>query len=99
MFGLSGMIIIALALATAVTLVLLIALGRFTGMVRVVTRSFWCPYRESNVTAEFQEEAWDGRPVGVTRCTAFAPPTAVTCEKRCLRMRKFPWLRKTTSAA
>ena len=57
---------------------------------RLVARSFWCPFRERNVTAGFTEKAWDGAPVEVSYCTAFTPPTAVTCDKECLRLKKLP---------
>jgi hypothetical protein len=30
------------------------------------------------------EAAPDGRPIDVTACSAFMPPTAVTCDRRCL---------------
>lgn len=99
MFGLSGGVIIVLAAATALALFLLAAFGAFPGVIRTVTRAFWCPFLNRRVTAEFQEEAWDGKPVEVTRCTAFAPPTAITCEKRCLGLKRFPSLRKRTRAA
>lgn|SRR6266545_3954704 len=55
---------------------------------RVATRSFWCRFRERNVTGEFQEDPWSGRPVDITRCTAFEPSSAITCDKGCLRLRK-----------
>jgi len=55
---------------------------------RVVTRWFWCRFRRQNVNAEFQEDPWSGRPVSISRCTAFAPPSAITCDKDCLRLRR-----------
>ena len=55
---------------------------------RVVTRSFWCPFRRRDISAEFQEDAWDDRPLDVTHCTAFEPPSAITCDKACLRLPK-----------
>ena len=55
---------------------------------RVVTRWFWCRFRTQNVNAEFQEHPWSGRPVGISRCTAFTPPSAITCDKACLRLRR-----------
>lgn len=54
----------------------------------VVTRWFWCRFRRQNVNAEFQEDPWSGRPVGIERCTAFTPPAAITCGKDCLGLRK-----------
>ena len=53
---------------------------------RVVTRAFWCPFRGRDVSAEFGERAWDGRFVDVTRCSAFEPACAVTCDKACLAL-------------
>ena len=99
MFGLSGAIISVLALATAFVLLLLIAFGSLSGATRTVTRAFWCPFRAWIVTTEFREEAWDGRPLEVNRCTAFSPPAVVTCEKFCLHLRKFPSARKIAKAA
>ncbi len=99
MFGPSGIIIIVLALATALGLLLMVMFGALRGVTRTVSRSFWCPFLDRNVTAEFREEAWDGRPVEVSRCTAFTPPTTITCEKPCLRMGKFPFPRKETVIA
>jgi len=93
MSGLSGAIIIVLALGTAVALLLLAAFGSLPGVTRIVRRSFWCPFLARNVTAEFQEEAWDGKPVEVNRCSAFTPPTAITCEKLCLHLEKFSSVR------
>lgn len=90
MFGPSGFIIIGLALATALAFILILAFGSFTGMIRTVRRAFWCPVTGRNVTAEFQEEAWDGRRVEVNRCSAFTPSTAVTCQKLCLTLKKLP---------
>ena len=55
---------------------------------RAVTRSFWCPFRKLNVSADLQEDPWSGRPVEITGCTAFKPFSAITCDKACLRLRK-----------
>jgi len=55
---------------------------------RVVTRSLWCRFRTQNVKAEFQEDPWSGRPVDISRCTAFTPPSGITCDKDCLRLRR-----------
>jgi len=99
MFGLSGVIIIALAAGTALGLLLVAAFGSLRGVLRTARRSFWCPFQDRNVTAELQEEAWDGRPVEVNRCSAFTPPTLITCEKPCLRLGKLPPARRHPRAA
>jgi len=57
---------------------------------RPATRDFRCPFRERDVSVEFQETVWDGRLVEVTRCTYFTPPAAVDCHKGCLLLRRLP---------
>ena len=99
MLGPGGSIIIVLALMTALALLVIIAVGALPGAVRTVRRSFWCPFLDRNVTADFREQAWDGRRVEVDRCTAFSPATAIACEKLCLGLKKFPTTRRTTTAA
>jgi hypothetical protein len=54
----------------------------------LLVRSFWCPFRDRNVTVEFREDPWDGARVDVSRCTAFTPPDAIACEKACLRLKR-----------
>jgi hypothetical protein len=60
---------------------------------RLLARSFWCPFRDCNVTAEFREGPWDGARMDVSRCTAFTPPDAITCDKACLRLKTLPAMR------
>jgi hypothetical protein len=90
MFGLGGLVIIVIAMAVALGLFLLAAFGVFPGFLRIVTRSFWCPFRNRRVTAEFREDAWDGKRLEVTRCSAFDPPTAIDCERLCLGLKRLP---------
>ena len=72
-------------LATGAVLVFVLVRGRrwFTGT-RDVSDAFWCPVRAQDVRVEFQVDVWDGTLTDVKRCSAFSPPTAVACEKRCL---------------
>ena len=51
-----------------------------------VRQSFWCVFQRRRVDVDFQEAVWDGCPIDVTRCSAFDPPTAVTCDKACLKL-------------
>jgi hypothetical protein len=76
---------LVIVLAVGVVLVgLLIAGPRlFTG-IRHVTRAVRCPLRGRNLAVEFETTAWEGKPVDVSRCSAFTPPAAVDCEKLCL---------------
>jgi len=48
------------------------------------TSSFWCSSWGQAVTCEFRERTTDDRRVAVNWCTAFAPPEAIECSKRCL---------------
>lgn len=48
------------------------------------TSSFWCPSRGQAVTCEFRERTTDDRRVAVNWCTAFTPPEAIGCSKRCV---------------
>ena len=76
-----------LLVVAAVALVLVVALSkgpRFFRGTRSVVESFWCPFTTQDVHVDFEIDAWDGHPVDVNRCSAFTPPTAVTCDKRCM---------------
>jgi hypothetical protein len=99
MFGLAGFIIIGLAVAVAVGLILASAFGSMPGVTRAVRRTFWCPFRNRNATAEIQEKAWDGTPLDVTQCSLFTPPSAIACEKLCLTLRRFPPAKEKAEAA
>jgi hypothetical protein len=50
----------------------------------LVERSFWCATRAQHVTAQFLESHLHATPMAVTWCTAFAPPTAVRCDRTCV---------------
>jgi hypothetical protein len=77
MITIASLWIFALAL-----LVLFLALS-----VRRVHRKIWCPIRGTEMQLSLLEAAPDGRPIDVTACSAFTPPTAVTCDQRCLAAR------------
>ena len=92
-------VIIVLALGAAVVLLVVARFGSMPGVTRPIRRTFFCPWKERDATVEFQEEVWDGRLVEVSECSVFAPPTAVSCEKRCLFMGRFPETRGEDKAA
>ena len=48
-----------------------------------VRRTFWCARLEREVEVDFARPGWLGEPVSVLRCSAFEPPEAVTCARRC----------------
>ena len=58
--------------------------------VRKVHRKIWCPIRGTEQQLSLLETAPEGRPLDVTACSAFIPPTAVTCDRRCLGLRQLP---------
>lgn len=71
--------ITSLWMAALALLVLFLALS-----VRKVHRKTWCPIRGTEVQLSLLETAPEGRPIEVTACSAFMPPTAITCDRRCL---------------
>lgn len=81
-------VLAAVLFGAAVILLVWGAFSVFPRVSRPITKSFWCPFLARDVTAQFEEEAWDGTPVDVSSCTAFTPPTAITCKKLCLHMEK-----------
>ena len=68
-----------LALLMALAATMLDAPGRR----RIVSRAFWCPFRDRTLTVEFEVEGLTLRPVDVRSCSAFDPPETVICHKRC----------------
>ena len=86
----NGNLVILLLLGAALTLLVWSAFSVLPPVSRLVAKSFWCPFRAGSVTAEFKEEEWGGTCFEVASCTAFAPPTAITCEKLCLRLEQLP---------
>ena len=48
-----------------------------------LVRSFHCPSRDEKVAAEFSRDSGQ-RVTRVNWCSAFNPPTAITCDRRCL---------------
>jgi hypothetical protein len=88
----SPWVTLALILMIGFGLVLLVwgVFRAFPQVTRFAERTFWCPFRERNVTVGFQENAWDDRPIDVDRCSAFAPATAVECDRLCLTLAKLP---------
>ena len=88
----SPWITLALILMVGFGLVLMVwsVFAAFPQVNRAARRSFWCPFKNQNVTAEFQEDAWDDTPTRVDRCSAFTPPAAVGCDRLCLKLAKLP---------
>lgn len=99
MLGSSVPLIIVLALATAAVLSMVVAFGGMPGVTRAATRSFWCPGQARDVTADFDEEVWDGKLVAVKACSAFSPATAIGCDRACLRTKRLQAMRRTAAHA
>jgi hypothetical protein len=74
------MITIASIWIAAVALLLFFLARR----VRTVHREIRCPIRGTEVQLSFLEAAPEGRPIEVTACSMFMPPSAITCDRRCL---------------
>lgn len=88
MTGLEIPLIIPLALGTGLVFLVVLALGGSADVTERMTRSFWCPFYERSVTAQFEEAVWNGKRVDVASCSTFSPPTAVGCDKACLKLHK-----------
>ena len=83
-------VVVYLALLAVVVLLFVRHRGLMRGRTRGVVRTVWCPIQDRKLTAELEEEFWDGRRVEVNQCRAFSPPAAVTCGKACLRLTERP---------
>lgn len=71
--------------SAGIVLLLVYLLGpRLFRGTRLIMGALTCPSLHRRVTVRFRAVAWDGRLVDVERCSVFVPPTAVTCDKRCL---------------
>ena len=46
--------------------------------------SLRCPSTGREVTGDFEVSEWDGSALDVHACSAFTPPEALTCDRRCL---------------
>jgi|SRR5689334_20553964 hypothetical protein len=87
-FGLP--VIVYGALLAVIALLVVRRRGLMRGETRHVTRAVWCPIKDRTLSAQLEEEIWDGRRVDIDACSAFSPTTAVTCEKACLRLTERP---------
>jgi len=72
--------------ALAGEFVLLLVLAILVGQATRSSR-FWCSAARRLVEVEFEQGGLPGRrsPTAVVSCSAFCPPTAVTCNQPCLR--------------
>ncbi len=71
----------------AVILLAVIAGGpRLFAAIRRRSVSLRCPSIGREVTADLAVSEWDGAALDVYACSAFTPPTAVTCDRRCLAL-------------
>ena len=99
MLGLPESLAIFAALTLTVALALFAAAGLLPRETRTVSRTFWCPFRWTDVTVEFQEDSFGhGRYLDVARCTAF-PASAIGCGKLCRYLGDFPGPRRVPTIA
>ena len=79
----------AIVYVSLLTAAVLMLVARSRGFMRDATRvtrcRVWCPVRDRKVAIELVDTMWDGRRIDVNECSEFAPPSAITCEKACLR--------------
>jgi len=52
--------------------------------VRTAHRVIKCPIRGTDERVRLLETLPEGCPIGVTACSAFTPPTAITCDQLCV---------------
>ena len=91
MLGLPESVLVFVVLAITVGILLLALAGLLPRETRTVTLTFWCPFRWTDVTVEFREDAFGhGRYLDVQSCTAFGPTSAIRCGKLCRYLRDFP---------
>jgi hypothetical protein len=83
-------VVVYVALLVAIVLLFVRRRGLMRGERRRVARTVWCPVKDRTLSAELVETVWEGRRLDVAECAAFSPPTAVTCEKACLRLTERP---------
>ena len=67
-----------------ITAVFALALTLFVLSVRTRHRTLVCPINGAKVRVRYLESFPRGRPLEVTKCSAFNPPDAVICNQRCL---------------
>ncbi|MBI3637386.1 MAG: hypothetical protein HY216_14430 [Candidatus Rokubacteria bacterium] len=79
MWPLVGLLTIGLIVAAALVIV-----DRVFSGPPATTRAFRCPLDQREVFVEFTEVTGHGGRFDVTRCSAFSPPYAVRCDKRCV---------------
>ena len=68
-------------------LLLMLAVGFATSWSKGVRRGrLWCPLNRRYAEVAFAEEGFHGfrRPVAVTQCSIFEPPSSVVCRRSCL---------------
>ena len=95
MFGIPESILIFVAVVLMLGGVLFGLARLLPTAARTVVRAFWCPFRRTDVTVEFQEDPFGhGRYLDVGSCTAFQPTAPITCGKLCRYLGHFPACRR-----
>jgi hypothetical protein len=82
----------------AMSVGVLVVVGLVAAVKRLMTRGgarrvacrVWCPLKDRRLAVELDTDAGGRRRLDVLGCAAFVPPTAVTCEKACLRLTRRP---------
>ena len=82
-------IVVSVALLTAVLLLVLYR-EAMRDVTRLTARTVWCPLHDRRLSVTLEEGRWDGRRIDVEQCSAFSPPTAISCGKSCLHLTRRP---------
>jgi len=86
-----AMIVITSIFAAALTLLVL--------SVRTRHRTIVCPLSGKAVRVRFLESVPHGRPIDVTACSAFTPPSALKCDQRCVWLLEHRAMRPAVKAS
>jgi hypothetical protein len=83
--------LLALAMVTAATLLVLGALVFFPRALQAVTVGVQCPLIGRRATAELARDEWTRRLVDVTSCSVLGTPGVSLCRKGCLPAAARAW--------
>ncbi len=81
-----GAVVVVAVIGLALVLLVIASSTAVETVTRTERRSFRCPVVDRAVTVDVVHEAWTGRAVDVTSCSAFELPAALACGKQCLEL-------------
>ena len=84
---------------TVITAVWVVAMLLLVLSVRTRHRTIVCPLSGKAVRVRFLESVPHGRPIDVTACSAFTPPSALKCDQRCVWLLEHRAMRPAVKAS